>query len=305
MSREGAPAAPTRRRPGTRPKRLPRTLWHPHQGFWNKDIVTLLTRPTTWLNHLVLTEIVALDTAILFLRALRRRVAVGGIAAVAACPRLPASATVVYLDLGTHRDATELRWMVKHVLPRASESFDAYGFEASERSFRVASRDLGELPGVELFHVALVHDVPGEGTVRLYRSARSIADSLHRTNDSYEEVPARRLSDWLVDRRIDLDHAICLLRMNIEGAEFDVLRDLVEQGLAHKVDGYYGMWDDLSKLDEAGDRGFRAYLDRHGIHPLTFNGRDMAWGMRRWCIRYDVGTSLLVGQQRLAGRRRV
>ena len=192
-----------------------------------------------------------------------------------------------------------MRWMAERVLPACTESFEAWGFEPSERSFTAASEALEHIPQVTMVRAALVHEVPAGGTVRLHTSRHSLRDSIHRVGDSYEDVAAHRLSDWLVEQGIDLEQTVCILRMNIEGAEFDVLRDLVERGLAGLVDGYYGMWDDLLKFDRAKDLEFRRFLAQHGIESLPFNGRDMDWGVRRRLIRYDVHTSLLRGQKRV------
>jgi len=280
-------------------KRLRSAIWHPYKGFWNKAIINVATRPTKALNHLVVSTVVAIDTAVFFAGAVARRVALAGWGSVTAVPRVPAGTRVVYLDVGTHRAGAELRWMAERVLPACTESFEAYGFEPSERSFVAAADALAHIPQVQMVRAALVHEVPDSGTVRLHTSAHSLRDSIHRVGDSYEDVEAHRLSDWLIAHDIDLDRAVCILRMNIEGAEFDVLMDLVERELSGKIDGYYGMWDDLLKFDPQKDRRFRRFLTKHGIHSLAFNGRDMDWGMRKRLIRYDVHTSLLAGLQRM------
>jgi hypothetical protein len=104
--------------------------------------------------------------------------------------------------------------------------------------------------------------VPSSGKVTLYKdSGRGSGDSLYRESDSYEEVDATRLSDWLLRRNIILQRGICLLRMNIEGAEYDVIKDLVESGLARNIDGYYGMWDDVFKIDQQRDEAFSCLSD--------------------------------------------
>ena len=38
--------------------------------------------------------------------------------------------------------------------------------------------------------------------------------------------------------------------------------DLVNSGLAGYIDGYYGMWDDISKIDKQRDDAFRAFLQK-------------------------------------------
>ena len=280
-------------------KRLRSAIWHPYKGFWNKAVINVATRPTKTLNHLVVSTVVAIDTAVLLAQAVARRAAIAGLGSVTRPTRVPAGARVVYLDVGTHRAGAELRWMTERVLPACTTSFEAFGFEPGERSFTAASEALAHIPEITMVRAALVNDLPEAGTVRLHTSAHSLRDSIHRVGDAYEDVEAHRLSEWLVAHDIDLDQAVCILRMNIEGAEFDVLKDLVGSGLSDKVDGYYGMWDDLLKFDPEADRRFRRFLAKHDIHSLAFNGRDMDWGMRKRLIRYDVHTSLLAGLRRI------
>jgi hypothetical protein len=86
--------------------------------------------------------------------------------------------------------------------------------------------------------------------------------------------------------------------MNIEGAELDVIRDLVESGEAGVVDGWFGMWDYVAKIDPERDRVFRALLADAGISPFTFNGRDFLFRPRLACIEYDIHTSILGAMRR-------
>jgi len=115
----------------------------------------------------------------------------------------------------------------------------------------------------------------------------------------YEEVEAMRFSDWLRENDLDMDKRVCLLRMNIEGAEFDVISDLVDSGLAKHIDGYFGMWDDASRIDKRRDDEFCAFLARHHISSLTFNGRDLRFGFRMRCIEYDMNAALMAGLRRI------
>jgi hypothetical protein len=85
---------------------------------------------------------------------------------------------------------------------------------------------------------------------------------------------------------------VVLLRMNIEGAEYDVIRDLMETGVSGCVDGWFGMWDDVAKIDPDRDREFRSLLACEEISPFTFNGRDFLFGPRLRCIEYDISTTI-------------
>ena len=67
-------------------KRLRAAIWHPYKGLWNKAVINAATRPTKTLNHLVVASVVALDTAVLFLRAVVRRARLADFS-----PELPAA----------------------------------------------------------------------------------------------------------------------------------------------------------------------------------------------------------------------
>jgi hypothetical protein len=69
------------------------------------------------------------------------------------------------------------------------------------------------------------------------------------------------------------------------------------------VDGYYGLWDDVARVDARLDDRFRLLLAERDISPLTFNGRDVGYALRRLAIRIDLATSIRHGE--LRGRRRI
>jgi len=279
-------------------------LWHPHQGLYNWALlkaikIPLFSRPRAY--RLATRTVIFIDTVILFLRALGRRVLRVGVTSLVGTWRLPNAISVLYLDLGTHKEAKELTLMVNEILPRIADNFDAYGFEASEEFVKQARARFVGRKNVHLIHGALCHLLPSDGTLKLYKDAGDgLENSLYRSHfAAYEEVGAIRLSDWLRDNHLDLLNTVCLLRMNIEGAEFDVVADLVASGLARCVDGYLGMWDDLSKIDKQRDKEFRMFLTGHHIFPFTFNGRDLVSRFRMRCIEYEIGTSVRAGLDRI------
>ena len=103
----------------------------------------------------------------------------------------------------------------------------------------------------------------------------------------------------LADRGCSSHTMPVILRMNIEGAEQFVIQDLLDSGLTASVDGYYGMWDDVSKIDPKADRRFRRLLRANGITNVTFNDRDLPYRLRRFAIRTDIETSIRRGLARV------
>ncbi len=235
------------------------------------------------------------DSTLLWARAILRRLrrlGLAGVAGVAGTGRPCASQEVVYLDIGTHTAARELTLLANEVLPRMGMRHRAFAFEANADSLLLAADRFTRNPRVSFVHAAVCGSVPASGHVRLFLHGDGHGDSLHRDAADSVEVPALRLSDWLRQQAFGAD-TILLLRMNIEGAEPDVLGDLRRTGWLQRISGFYGMWDDLSKLDEAADRAFRAQLRADGIRSFTFNERDFVSPWRVAAIAYDLRTSVL------------
>ena len=277
-------------------------LWHPHQGLWNGQLFDAVRKkiPFPLVQKMIFFVIVQIDTFILLLRALERRATVLGISGLFIRVHLPDDISLIYLDLGTHKEGKELGYVLDHVLPQVSSNYIAYGFEASQASFLQAAEKFSDKDNVHLIHKALCHQLPASGKVRLYRDSDSgIADSMYRESPSYEEVEAGRLSDFLLENDLIQESNIILLRMNIEGAEYDVIEDLIESGLAGEIDGYFGMWDDVSKIDPERDQEFRTLLSKHQISSFTFNGRDMRWFLRKRIISYHMKTQIQAGMKRI------
>ena len=212
--------------------------------------------------------------------------------------RRTARSKVLFVDCGVHEQGFEIcclhRWFSDryclHVL----------AFEAGSRQFSAASRALSDISNLDFRHQALVGPTYVGSTATLYNwpvLPDGLGDSLFavRGGRNHEIVPAARLSDVLRSAYGSYQGPL-ILRMNIEGAELFVIEDLIASGFHHRIDGFHGMWDDLSFIDPPKFCGFRRLLREHGIEPITFNGRDLEYALRRFAIRVDVQTSIWHGE---------
>lgn len=276
-----------------------RTLWHRHQGLWNWDLVTRLTPdvacakpPKSALSWCL----VWIDTLILAARFVLRR-AGSRLRLAGRHARVPVAVT--YIDVGTHVAAKELLLMRQHVLPRCADTFRCVGIEANPESFERVRERVGDDPNVSLVNAAVCRHVPAGGTVQLFLHGDGHGDSLHRTSGASMQVPAIRLSD-IVRAEASDPGRIIIVRMNVEGAEYEAILDLYENGLLDRVDAFYGMWDDLSKIDPKLDAEMTAFMRTHGVRTTTFNERDFVSGFRVRVIAYDLRTSILFPARRRA-----
>jgi FkbM family methyltransferase len=230
--------------------------------------------------------IVLTDSLVLLTRVALRRLALGA----RGFRRFPSDTTVLYIDCGVHVDGRELVWLQEWLSGRSALRILA--FEAGRQQFVRAAKKLDGTPGLDLRHGALVGPLHRGPTAELHvgNDGGLGASLFSARGDTVEEVPAVRLSDVL--STVSPPPAVTILRMNIEGAESFVIEDLLESGLHTWIDGYYGMWDDLSKIDPALDREFRALLEANRIHTIPFNSRDLDHWIRRLAIRTDIETSI-------------
>jgi FkbM family methyltransferase len=283
-------------------KPILRTLWDPHQGLWNSTLVGGLRKvmPITVIHRVMCRATIFLDTFILFVWAFFIRVSSLGISSIFRQARVPDDISILYLDIGTHKEGAELLLIVDELLPPICNNFEAYGFEANQESFEQVTKKFIDRGNVQLIHKALVCNLPSNGKIKLYKNGKDgLGDSIYRHATQYEEVECKRLSDFLIESHLIKENRIIILRMNIEGAEYDVLQDLVENELDNCIDGYFGMWDDISKIDSERDAEFRIFLAKHQIHTFTFNGRDLVWSFRKKCIAYHLHTQIMKGLRKL------
>ena len=245
-------------------EKLRNLLWPPRKRLYNRPLMKYLKAhlPIAGAYQILAHLIIFIDTVVMTGEVrIRRLQRLGVMSLVKRPPKLSAKYPVLYVDIGTHRAAAELRWMAERVLPTLCERFTAQGFEAAASLHAEAEKRTAGVPNAHIAHLALTHHVPASGIVRLYHGGEDgVGNSLFRDwGRTYEDAPAYTLSRWLNDAGLDSGSAICLLRMNVEGAERGIIADLRRHGLIPIVDGFYGLWDDLGKIDSEAGKAFTGF----------------------------------------------
>lgn len=295
-------------------------LWHPHQGLWN----FYTDRAFGWFP--VSYIIVLLDTAArITLATFRRAKRLGLLSLFQGSDFQSRNAReqgikVVFIDLGLHVSANQtikfVQWfgMALDLFVLAYEANPVYCEQAETHYYSAdIDRKARSRTRVDFRNFALVGPDNRSKYVKLYSAVGSgRGDSVFRERGKQSiNVSARRLSNDMKEMGIDVTSDVVILRMNIEGSELFVIKDLIDSGIIQYIDGFYGMWDDLFKIDPEKDKELIRLMHSYDIHPFTFNDRDLArgskyqrlvWRAREWAIRYDLFTSISAGYKRKASR---
>ncbi len=160
-----------------------------------------------------------------------------------------------YFDFGLYR-GVELGWMANDILPKQEVGdYSIYGFEACKPYAEALQRTYSYNKKVEIFNVAIAEK---EEKVNLYYAANALGHSIFSTKnnvskENFEEVQGVRFSQWLKDHSVDLENSFNIMKVNIEGAEWHLFRDLVENDLVKHIDVFCGAGHDVEKIGELQD----------------------------------------------------
>lgn len=178
-----------------------------------------------------------------------------------------------YFDFGLY-NAIELRWM-KAILPLFTKKYSIYGFEACKSHYdKLVSL---EDKHTKLFNVAISNSK--EEFIKLYhadnRVGHSIYASKNNVSSKYETAKPIRFSKWLLDQMITLDDSFNIVKINIEGAEWDFFTDLIENNLPKKINLFYVSYDnDVNKINEFKNNGieekYKKMLNDNNIVPILY-----------------------------------
>jgi FkbM family methyltransferase len=281
-------------------------LWLPEQGLWNIYTNKIFKGPLRSI-------LIYFDTLIRCLQVFTRRIKMLGAKSLFSnimkkYEQYNIKPKVSFIDLGQHKVPYQAIYIEKNFSNHVD--LDVYAYEAHPDYCTEAKEyyiNHCKNNRVMFYNLALVGPKHHEKFANLYlTNGTGLADSLYKKNGhDVIQVKASRLSDEIHKNNIELDKEIVIIRMNIEGSEFDVLNDLVEADVICKIDGFLGMWDDTFKIDPLNANKFRKFLKINNIKTFPFNDRDLFLFnrnkicklLRQWAIRYHISTLIENGRR--------
>lgn len=191
--------------------------------------------------------------------------------------------TVYYIDAGLHVKGEQLAEVIGWLSSKKNVVF--IGFEANPKHAIEAKKAFSQYPQVLVENYALVGPAFESGEVSFYvdRYGRGLGDTTSKKRAQQRRmeeisVPAIRLTTYLKNLGADPCQDTILLRMNIEGSELDVLKDLEHESWIDKIQGYYGSWSDVYKISDQDGRILEKMKADYNIKNITFNSGEIKNG---------------------------
>jgi len=193
---------------------------------------------------------------------------------------------VNYFDLGCNIGST-IEACIKSL---SGFELNVYGVEADKDLYLKCVKRLSRYPFVQIYNFAITYQ---KGSVRLYKSdvgrdCRRLGYSIYRDKryltDKFNEVGGVPFSSFL--ESCDIPYGINILKSNIEGAEYDLVRDMDDNEIFDRFDIFLGSsvsggWHkDMAKIPSLVDKidELKEILLRNNVKVKTLLGRkrDMA-----------------------------
>ena len=140
--------------------------------------------------------------------------------------------------MGLCYDAAEMHLFVEHVVPQFKNvTYSVYGFEADPDSANVIKDRYKNNPNVHIENIAISNS---KDKIKLYKSNNgglgiSIFPSKNYVDPfNFYEVDSNTFSNWLLEKNINLDNCLNILKVNIEGAELYLWEDFKQNNLRNK-----------------------------------------------------------------------
>jgi len=202
---------------------------------------------------------------------------------------------LTYIDVGLHKDAREMEIML-HLCDELGINMIAYGYEAHPAYCHRLQHLYRNHHNINIINAAVCDQ---EGVVPLFLSpasngeGNSIYASKNNVISRSIDVPAVRMSDEL--QRIDIGDFV-ILRCNIEGAELQMMSDLITTGMHKHIDVWCGASSDIPKVEEIRNemRRYQQMLDDAGIYFQLFHATHLRAeqnAMVKWMRQLLINTS--------------
>jgi len=185
---------------------------------------------------------------------------------------------VNYFDLGLHT-GSELWVILSEAFPSCNiTNYKAYGFEACQKfiDINVDRYNYHQNFNVEIIHKAISNT---EERIKLYhvdkeKQPGEVGHSIFRTKnnvtDEYEEIDSIIFSKWLKENVPSYKEDLNIMKVNIEGAEWHLFNDMVDNDLLQYFPIICGAGHDVDKVSELDSDEYWKLIKDNNINVHRF-----------------------------------
>ncbi len=189
-----------------------------------------------------------------------------------------------YFDLGLHK-GEELYDMQKFI-PSLTNDYELYGFEAAPSHFNLYCKRFSN-KNTKIYNVAISNE--HNSKTNLYFSQNEVGHTIHRSKNNvssnkYWTVPTIKFSEWLKDNNIDLKDSFNIVKINIEGAEWEFFNDIVDANINKNIHIYCGAGHDVGKIKKFVDDGI--------VEEYYKLLKDNNIVLNRWCLSWNLDRNI-------------
>ena len=175
-----------------------------------------------------------------------------------------------YIDVGAH--IGEVIDLVVKFLDGLDAEYMVYAFEPYPPAFNLLKDRLGK-KNYALYNKAC-SDYEGRGNIYMSssRGGHSLKKTKHNINLSrFNVVDVIKFSTWFVNNIKPADFNI--VKINIEGSEYEVYEDIIKSGLVKDIDVFCGSLGDLHKIGKPAHEAeaFAKHLKDSGIEVVELS----------------------------------
>lgn len=190
---------------------------------------------------------------------------------------------VNYFDLGLANDTRMLDGMID-VCNQNNIQITVYAFEATKSFYEINEDKYKNNNNVKIYHTA-VSDVH-EQSVKIYRWGNEYGNTIyenyvakagHPDPNIYEIVQTITLSKFIEENKIGNDGSINIIKMNIEGSEYNVMKNLKETNMLEFFDLYMSIkwFNDVNKIGKG--REFNDMIKKGSINHTSYYNMKQAF----------------------------
>ena len=177
---------------------------------------------------------------------------------------------VNYFDLGFCWDCAEIDKIINDIFPSLGiEDYRIYAFDACREYAESALKKYKDNPKIQIYNYAVSDS---DKIIKLYhhwnRTGHSIYNTKQDVSSEYEEVYSIVFSEWFLKNISNPNESFNIMKVNIEGAEWDLFNDMSKNDVIKYFNFFCGdRGIDVTKVGELKDKAdeFFQLLEQNNV----------------------------------------